>query len=181
MQPNALTIQEVLTVRISSLQQKKVEIFGCGRTDAGVHAKNYVAHIDLDLPEMTIPDFRHKLNRMLPKDIAVRNVVSVSEGFHARFDATDRLYRYYISFEKDPFHMETKYHFMQAHLCDWAGVRRAGEALLGYSEFAPFCKTNSDSMHFKCELFESAWTIDQNQAIFQIKSNRFLRVWYASL
>ena len=175
MQPNAITIQEVLTDRISSLQQDKVDIVGCGRTDAGVHAMNYVAHLDLVLPNMTIPDFKHKLNRMLPKDIVVHHVALVSETFHARFDALDRLYRYYINFEKDPFHIDTKYLFLQAHLCEWDKVSRVGEALLAYSEFAPFCKTNSDSPHYKCQLFESKWVINNTEAVFQIKSNRFLR------
>jgi tRNA pseudouridine38-40 synthase len=91
-QPNATSVQEVIEDTFSKLQSgKEVPIVGCGRTDAGVHAKKYFFHVDL--PEIAnIEQFIFKLNRMFPKDIAVFNIIKVNEELHARFDAKNRTY-----------------------------------------------------------------------------------------
>lgn len=75
---------------------------GAGRTDAGVHARLMVAHFDYD-QELDCVQITEKLNRLLPSDIAVYDVKRVKDDAHARFDATYRTYKYYVTIRKDPF------------------------------------------------------------------------------
>ncbi len=99
-QPNANTVQAELNNALSLLLGQQVETLGCGRTDTGVHAKQFFAHFDIDRPAPE--NLVYKLNRLLPHDIAVYNCRLVADDFHARFDATRRKYEYYISRRKDP-------------------------------------------------------------------------------
>ena len=100
-QNNAISVQEVLEDNLSKILNNKIEIVGCGRTDAGVHAKQYFAHVDIEkaLPE----NFLYRINNMLPEDIAIQKIFNVKPDFHARFDAINRTYKYFIHFEKNPF------------------------------------------------------------------------------
>ena len=174
-QPETRTVQQTISDAISILHQKEIQITGCGRTDSGVHSKNFVGHFDLVLPNFEEEDFQHKLNRLLPKDIVIHHLDKVADGFHARFDAISRLYRYYITFEKNPFKTNTAFYFKQAHLCNWADVLGVADLLTSYEAFKPFCKSNSDAIHYKCQLAFSKWTITDDGAFFEIKANRFLR------
>ena len=99
-QNNAVSVQEVLEDNLSKILNNKIEIVGCGRTDAGVHAKQYFAHVDIEkaLPE----NFLYRINNMLPEDIAIQKIFNVKPDFHARFDAINRTYNYFIHFEKNP-------------------------------------------------------------------------------
>ena len=108
LQPNALSVQEVLNKAVSTLFQSTISLVGAGRTDTGVNATRMVAHFDANNP---LPDkFTFRLNRLLPPDIAVQDVMPVNPNAHARFDALSRTYHYYIYKIKDPFkrHYETR-------------------------------------------------------------------------
>ena len=95
-QPNGSSVQECLMKALSTFLRRDVEVIGAGRTDAGVHASLMVAHFDHEdvLDTVTVAD---KLNRLLPPDISVYRVRQVKPDAHARFDATARTYKYYVS------------------------------------------------------------------------------------
>lgn len=101
-QPNGISIQEVLEQALSTLMRKKIAITGAGRTDAGVHSRMMVAHFDseslLDCEQLT-----YKINRLLPRDVSVSQIETVDSELHARFSATSRTYHYYIHTSKQPF------------------------------------------------------------------------------
>ena len=103
-QPNAITVQEVLQNSLEKVLGKKTGVTGCSRTDAGVHAKQFFAHLDC---EDTIPDtaFLKGLNSVLPPDIAVIGCYNVENDFHARYNAKSKtyIYRIYQGREKNPF------------------------------------------------------------------------------
>ncbi len=103
-QPNGITVQEVLQHSLFKVLGKETSVSGCSRTDAGVHAKMFCCHLDC---EETIPleAFLKGLNSVLPGDIAVINAKEVDSSFHARFDAKGKTYAYNIfnSNTKDPF------------------------------------------------------------------------------
>ena len=101
-QPNGSSVQECLMKALSTFLRRDVEVIGAGRTDAGVHASLMVAHFDHEdvLDTVTVAD---KLNRLLPPDISVYRVRQVKPDAHARFDATARTYKYYVTTRKDPF------------------------------------------------------------------------------
>ncbi len=103
-QPNAITVQQVLEEAIFKLLSKKTRVHGCSRTDTGVHAKMFCCHLDCD---DAIPNnaFLKGLNSILPCDIAVINCEEVSSDFHARFNAKGKTYCYNVlnSDKKDAF------------------------------------------------------------------------------
>jgi tRNA pseudouridine38-40 synthase len=91
-QDNAPSVQECLESALTKLARRDSEIVGCGRTDAGVHAYDYFFHADLDAYDLLEEEYRFKLNKMLPRDIAIVNIIPVPNEAHARFDASNRSY-----------------------------------------------------------------------------------------
>ena len=108
-QPNGVTVQQCIEEALTTLLRQPVSIVGAGRTDAGVHARQMVAHFDWHEPIADLPFLVEKLNRLLPKAIAVYRIVPVRPDAHARFDATSRTYKYYVTLQKDPFNHELVY------------------------------------------------------------------------
>jgi tRNA pseudouridine38-40 synthase len=102
-QPNAISVQEELNDKLSKLCGEEVNVVGAGRTDTGVHARNYVAHFDLNtkITKMTLSDFVFKLNTFISKDIVIHDLQEVDSDFHARFGALSRKYKYFIHQRKD--------------------------------------------------------------------------------
>jgi tRNA pseudouridine38-40 synthase len=155
------------------LRQPTLEILGCGRTDTGVHAAKYYAHFDFEgeFPASLL----ERANKLFGFDIVLKKIHAVEPEAHARFDATRRSYDYFISFHKNPFAVETQWHFQRANLLDTEKMQKTADILRGYAEFAPFCKTNSDAQTMRCDISEATWVFTNNGAIFTISSNRFLR------
>src|SRR5574344_2275599 len=101
-QPNGISVQEVLQKGLSTILRKDIEVVGAGRTDTGVHARTMVAHFDCDL-QLDCPQTVYRLNRIMPPTIAIRKMERVSDDMHARFSAKSRTYHYYVHTEKNPF------------------------------------------------------------------------------
>ena len=97
---------------LSTLLRREVEVVGAGRTDAGVHASLMVAHFDSDSPLDTV-FMTDKLNRLLPPDISVYRLRAVKSDAHARFDATARMYKYYVTTAKSPFNRQYRCRLFQ--------------------------------------------------------------------
>ncbi len=113
-QPNGLSVQQVLQDALSTILRESVEIVGAGRTDAGVHARKMIAHFDWDGDTFLVGDLLHKLNNFLPKDLSISAIQQVRPDAHARFSATSRTYTYHVTTIKDPFLHELSYrlHFV---------------------------------------------------------------------
>lgn len=173
-QPNAISVQHTLESCLSKIFQKDIPIVGCGRTDTGVHARQYFAHFDVEA-EVNTQMIVYKMNRMLPDDIGIRNLIPVPSDAHARYDATSRKYHYYIKFFKTPLQKDTVYVFPFASRCDWEKVGQVSQLLLDYNAFFPFCKSHSGVDHYEVKLELNGWKISPEGAVFQIQGNRFLR------
>lgn len=171
-QPNAISVQQVLEEALSVLLQTKVEIFGAGRTDTGVHASQMFAHFDVEF-EIDIPTLVYKLNSLLPNDISIHDVFKVKEDAHARFDATSRTYHYKISTTKNVFNTDFAYRF-QVPL-DVKKMNEACNILLQYKDFQCFSKSNTDVKTYYCNIEKAEWIEEQNGLIFIISADRFLR------
>lgn len=172
-QPNAPSVQAAIEDVFSLILRQPIEIVGCGRTDTGVHASEYMAHFDF---EGVFPSaFLERANKLVKHDIALKRLIPVVPDAHARFDAFKRSYEYHITFHKNPFTTETEWHFTQYKSLNFNKMQEAAALLRGYSEFAPFCKTHSDAQTMKCELNRAEWVFTENKAIFHISANRFLR------
>lgn len=172
-QPNAISVQEVIEDAFSKLHSgKEVPIVGCGRTDAGVHAKKYFFHVEL--PEIAnIEHLIFKLNRMLPKDIAVYNIYSVKADLHARFDAKKRTYRYFIHQQKNPFKDALSLYYSTE--LNFEAMNSAAELLLGTKDFGSFSKLHTDVKTNICTVSHASWFVLENEAYFEISADRFLR------
>lgn len=174
-QPNALSVQEQLEQALAVILGHPVEVTGCGRTDAGVHARYFVAHLDTEkkLP----PTLLNGLNSLLPPDIGVYDILHVAADAHARFDAYERSYEYHIALRKDPFVAETAWIYPQAARFDMGKMQEVAAMLLHYNDFFPFCKTHSGVDHYSCHVTRSEWRSDPEQfrLVFHITANRFLR------
>ena len=118
---------------MSKIQSHKdVSIVGCGRTDTGVHAKEYFFHWD-DPDGIDIEQMHYKLNKMLPESIAIHEIFNVEIDQHARFSATQRTYRYFIHKEKDPFFIDRSWHISQ--VLDLKKMNDAAQLLIGEKDF----------------------------------------------
>lgn len=172
-QPNGISVQEVLMKALSTFLRRPVEVVGAGRTDAGVHARLMVAHFDFDteLDGNTVVD---KLNRLLPPDVAVYRVRRVTPEAHARFDATYRTYKYYITTHKDPFSRAFAWRVFQP--LDFEKMNEAARVLFEYVDFTSFSKLHTDVKTNNCKIMEAHWDqIDENNWVFTIRADRFLR------
>lgn len=172
-QPNALSVQEVLETTFSTFMRQKIEVTGAGRTDTGVHASFYVAHFDADSLPFAPADLVEKLNRFLPNDIALKSIREVDENLHARFSATRRTYQYFISRVKDPFTLDTSYPYLWP--LDVEAMNRAAEVLLQWEDFTSFSKLHTDVKTNNCRVTEAFWKEEGTQLVFTISADRFLR------
>ncbi|WP_210489891.1 tRNA pseudouridine(38-40) synthase TruA [Rufibacter aurantiacus] len=172
-QPNALTVQEVLDNCLRTVfRLLQVETIGSGRTDTGVHATQQWVHVDL--PQAYKPaEIQHRLNRILPPDISVGQVLPVGPEAHTRFDATSRTYEYRITLEKNPFLVRHAYHLSRRP--DVALMNEAAQVLLQLEDFTTFSKVKGDTKHYRCTITQAFWQENGPQLIFTIKANRFLR------
>lgn len=171
-QPNAASVQETMNKAISVLLNAPIELMGAGRTDTGVHAREMFAHFDFG-HSFDIPNLIHKLNSFLPKDISVFDIIPVHSEAHARFDASKRTYEYHINTFKDVFHQDGSWYYHQQLDVDL--MNQAAEILLKHTDFQCFSKVNTDVNTFNCAISEAYWKQLDNQLIFTISADRFLR------
>lgn len=171
-QPNAISVQEVLERSLSTILRETIQVVGAGRTDAGVHATQIFAHFDIErsLEELHIT---HKLNSILPKDIAVKELFRVKEDAHARFDAVKRSYDYRIVAKKDAFLHEFT-HYVRLPL-SVEKMNEAAKILLDYTDFKCFSKSKTDVFTYNCKIEYAEWRAVGEELIFTISADRFLR------
>jgi tRNA pseudouridine38-40 synthase len=170
-QPNAITVQEVLNKALSTLLGEPVDTLGSGRTDTGVHAYVQVVHLDT---EKEIKDsFLVSINAILPKDIAVHWIRAVHKDAHARFDALQRSYVYKIALQKNPFDQELVWFYRgqpNVYL-----MNQAAALLLRHTDFECFSKVHTEVNNFNCTITRAYWEQNGTRLHFHITANRFLR------
>ena len=171
-QPNAITVQSVLEDAFSKLMRTEVVLMGAGRTDAGVHARQMFAHFDVE-PIANIPDLVFRLNAFLPDDIAVQDIVEVSDAAHVRFDATERTYEYWVTQKKDVFLTDRAHYIWQP--LNVAQMNEATTLLLEHTDFECFSKSNTDVKTYICDVVYARWELKNETLVFTITANRFLR------
>ena len=172
-QPNGATVQASLEKALSTILRQPVAVTGAGRTDTGVHARLMVAHFDMEQALSATEGFVDRLNRVLPKDIAVSRIVPVRNDAHSRFDALSRTYHYYLSFAKDPFY--DRYSMRLSRPLDWEAMNGAAACLFRYTDFTSFSKLHTDVKTNNCRIMAAGWEPDGARYRFTIQADRFLR------
>ena len=171
-QPNAITVQETIEKAFFTLLKKQIKLTAAGRTDTGVHATQMYAHFDLEEQKLLF-GLKVKLNSFLGKDILVKNLYKMNQDAHARFDAIEREYKYFITQEKDVHNQESKYFFSRK--LDFKLIQSATQIIKKNKNFKSFCRTRTNVNNFECEIFDFRFEVSGHELIFTIKANRFLR------
>ncbi len=170
------TIQQVLEEKISLILKERIELTGCGRTDTGVNAKNFIAHFDShckDLIENKY-DWIYKFNNLLPSNISIQDIYKVKNDAHARFSATQRVYYYYLQQEKNPFKDNFSW-YVYGNL-DFELMNKAAKILLEYNDFTSFSKLHTQNKTNACNIKKAIWqNYGKNEWRFSISADRFLR------
>jgi tRNA pseudouridine38-40 synthase len=173
-QPNAVTVQELLDKALATLLRQPIETTGCGRTDTGVHAKDFFVHLDVETMDHGLRTIdKRSLNALLPYDIAVKQIIPVHPGAHARFDATLRSYEYHIHFEKNPF--LNGYSWMIRDRPNLQLMNHAAAIVMQYTDFSCFSKSNTQVKTNNCKIVKAEWIETENGIVFHISADRFLR------
>ena len=168
-----MSVQAVLEKALSKLLKTPVAILGCGRTDARVHATQFFFHMDIG-KEWDF-DLFFRLNKVLPDDIAVFDIIPMQGQPHARFDAIRRTYDYFIHFYKDPFLSESSSFYPDRGL-DLDKMKAAVALLPLYNDYRAFCKCPDRIDHTLCYVTSASLFADANgdKLRFHISANRFL-------
>ena len=174
-QPNAVTVQQLINNGLSAVAGYDAGVTGCGRTDAGVHAGTFYAHFDHEeaFSEEQLIQLTFRLNRFLPQDIAVFEIIPVSAGAHARYSALWRQYEYLIIRKKDPFNFQHAF-FVHGNL-DVEMMNTCAALLLGRHDFQCFSKVNTQVNNYFCDIQIAHWVEQDHILKFTIRADRFLR------
>ena len=167
------SIQKLIETQISKFLKTPVAINGCGRTDAKVNASQFFFHVDID--HHCDETFFFRLNKSLPDDIAIFDVIPMEGLPHARFDAIQRQYDYFIHTYKDPFLADCSSQYLGLKL-DLEKLKLATALLLKYNDYRPFCTSPNKNEHTVCHVSKAQWLISGSgkRLLFQISANRFL-------
>ena len=171
-QPNSSTVQEVIEGKLRMLLNEDVKVIGGGRTDTGVHARDFYLHFDTENIGFEAENLKYKLNSVLPSSIAMIELRKVSDEFHARFSAISRQYKYYINLTKDPF--KDNFWFVRQPL-DLRAMREASSVLMDYEDFTSFSKLHTDAKTNLCKITQMDIEGNDIHIVITITANRFLR------
>ena len=171
-QPNGITVQEILQKALSTTARKEINIVGQGRTDAGVHALKSYAHFDIEKPPFGLDEWAYKLNTFLPNDIAIQHIIPVNENAHARFSALSRSYRYIISTTKNPFWHKRAWEIYRT--LDIYKMEEASRFLKGKHDFTSFSSMKSDTESRVCDVTQLDLTADGTFIYVDITADRFV-------
>lgn len=185
-QPNAIGVQQKIEEALSIVTRLPVSIVGAGRTDAGVHAREMYAHFDLPYTIADKNKFLLSINRLIGKDIAFHDLLEVSDDAHARFDAIERTYKYFITYEKTPFFYP--FSWLSPSILNVEDMNVAASLLLDVQDFTSFAKLHSDVKTNICDVREAKWDFISDKdahgvcvpsgdsgLVFTISADRFLR------
>lgn len=175
LQPNAITVQQVIEQSLALILSRPIPVTGAGRTDTGVHARNYYAHFDTDkhFSQDELNQLVYRMNRILPKDISIFSAFQVETDTHARFSACSRTYRYYICRKKDPFSQLYAWQYTGELNVDAMNISAA--KLLLHNDFTCFSKSGTDNKTNLCVIQESWMEEKDHMLVYHVKADRFLR------
>ena len=173
-QPNGITVQEVLNQALSDLFAKKIACIGASRTDAGVHALGNVAVFDTDA-RMPADRIAFALNTRLPADIRIQGSSEVPPDFHPRFTATVKTYEYRILNRTfaDPTRRLNSY-FWYGPL-DVDAMRQAASYLVGTHDFKSFATAKPEVTDTVRTIYETSLEKEDDLIRFRITGNGFLQ------
>lgn len=173
-QPNGTSVQSVIETALGIFFRTPVQVMGCGRTDAGVHAREYAFHFDTD-SEFESAHFIFKINKLLPPDVVIHSADRIDDTFHARFSAVSRRYIYRVHTVKDPFIHNVSWYLDRVNPSSLDRLNQAAAVIGTLSDFSSFAKTGSDNKTHLCTMLYCHWEGEDSRLELHIEANRFLR------
>lgn len=167
------TIQGKLEQMLTRQMGRPIEIDGAGRTDAGVHAREQVAHAHLDLTE-PLDEWKDRFNEYLPEDIRILEIEPAGERFHSRLNATGKVYEYHLCKKGCADVFTRKYHWQMTEELDVDKMRSAARLLLGQHDFKGFCTKASRKKSTVRRVDAVAIRETQNDIFLRFEGNGFL-------
>ena len=174
-QPEQPSVQGVMERALTLLLREPIAVTGCGRTDTGVHARQFFAHFDFVqlFDDEQLAELTDKLNSFLPKEIAICRIFPVADDLHARFSAKSRTYKYYVAVQKEAFRFHYSYRVFQK--LDVDKMNAAAKLLLDTEDFTSFSKLHTQTATNICHVSEAHWQMENGLLVFTITADRFLR------
>jgi tRNA pseudouridine38-40 synthase len=173
-QPNAVTVQEILDKALSMVLGETISTIGAGRTDTGVHASYFCAHFESERTDLDEDQgILFRLNRYLPEDIAISRIRRVVPDASARYSAISRTYKYFIARHKDPFTTGSSW-YLHGHM-DLNAMNETCSILFRHKDFTSFSRLHSGSKTNICTIYEAEWKEQDEGLVFTIRADRFLR------
>ena len=173
-QDNAVTVQQAFEKALSLILGDETEVMGAGRTDTGVHARQFYAHFDFKkLDRIERENLINKLNKFFAYDIVVYDILPVVADAHARFSALSRTYQYQVLRAKDPF-LNSFAWYNYGNL-DVALMNKGAQVLFDYEDFTSFSKLHTQVKTNNCKIMNAWWEEQGPLLIFTITADRFLR------
>lgn len=172
-QRHGRTVQGEIEKVLHRLTQTPVRVVGAGRTDAGVHARGQVIAFRA-VWKHALPDFHRAVNALLPDDISFHTLSIAPQGFHPRFSATKRCYRYQIGLWSGHSPLRSRYVWELGSDLDIAAMQRAASDLLGSHDFATFGQPPQGEITVR-HIFSADWQQQLPYLYFDLCANAFLR------
>ena len=168
------TVQGEIERALALLHKHPVELFGSGRTDAGVHACGQAAHFFTDIARIKPERFVPALNSALPKDVRIMEASHVSDSLHARFSARSRTYRYFIHCGKTAFAHQLSYCWHIRREPDINLLNRMASVLSGELDCTTFSAAGDQSKSKSRYIYTARFFNDREFLVFEISANAFL-------
>jgi tRNA pseudouridine38-40 synthase len=174
-QPNALTVQEVIQKKIEMMTRHPVHLNASGRTDAGVHALGQVASFSTST-QIPTDGFQQGLNSLLPPDIIIKTAEEADENFHPQFLAKRKTYRYVILNRELPSALYRNYSWHLPKPLNMAAMQEASQKLIGRQNFSSFQAADSEPTNPVREVFRAEWVRKKEFFLcFTIEADGFLK------
>ena len=172
-QPNGLTIQEVIENTLSKILNTPTKIYGSGRTDAGVHALNQAFHFELN-KDFDLERLKYSLNSLLPDDVSINSLEKVDDDFHARFSAKKKHYQYHINtLKKNPFLYQTTAYY--PYPFDMTKFMQALDLFVGEHNYQNFTSKEEDEDSYKREIYDIKVVVEEEYISVDLIGNGFMR------
>jgi tRNA pseudouridine38-40 synthase len=170
-QTNGRSVQDEINSVLDQVLQEPITLIGAGRTDSGVHARGQVANFKTN-SSLGIGSILAALNGTLPEDIYVHSAEEVDEKFHARYDAKERSYKYYIALK--PTAIGRQYQWFVKYDLNLALMNQVAQQIVGEHDFESFTKSEALVPHHRCTVYKSEWSKTPSMLVYEVRANRFL-------
>lgn len=172
-QPNKITVQEVINRELSSLLKEEIQVIGASRTDAGVHALGNVAVFDSNT-QIPSEKISYALNQRLPEDIVVRESREVPLDFHPRYQNSIKTYQYTILNSNFPSPINRFYSYFVYYPMDLEKMKKAASYLIGSHDFKSFCSTKTQVIDTVRTIYNISIEKEDETIKITISGNGFL-------